>query len=182
MVSSAVPVIAAERPHGPAEEIAPPPTPENLDPSKLPDAEAVTEVIEKAEREEEERNDWLASPEAIHEREESRLAFAGLDAATAKDLLSTVFAEQLAQLNNDPARILSGAQLLSTSEPTSATVKDEGDGLLLESSLPVRAEDENGDLRKVDLSLDETKSGFETENALVEVQIPEDADQPIEVG
>jgi len=180
---SAVPVLAAESPAGPpAEEIVPPPTPEDFDPSMLPGAEDVGEAIAEAEREEEDREAWLTSLDAVREREESRLAFAELDVEGVEELLRSVFAERLAQLNQDPARFLSDAQLLSTSEPTSATVSDKGNGLVMDSSLPVRVEDEQGDLRKVDLSLEETGSGFETENGLVDVQIPEAADQPVEVG
>jgi len=181
-ISSAAPVIAAEPPSAPAEEFAAPPVPEDFDPSRLPGAEDVGEAIDKAEREEAEREAWLVSPEAVREREESRLAFADLDAIGAADLLRVVFAAQLAELNQDPARFLSDANLVSTSGATSATVEDGGEGLVMESSLPVRAKDEEGDLRKVDLSLEETASGHETENALVEVEIPESADQPIEVG
>lgn len=182
LVGSATPVIAAERPGGPAEEIQFPPLPEDFDPSKLPGAGDVTTAIEKAEREEGARKAWLESPAAVNEREESRFAYPDLDLGAARDLLNSAFAEQLAQLNEDPARVLSDAQLLSSSEETSATIKDDGNGLLLESSLPVRAEDEEGDLRKVDLSLEETANGYETENALVEVQIPEAVDEPIRVG
>jgi len=182
LITSAVPVIAAEPPPAPAEEIAAPPPPEDFDPSRLPGAEDVGEAIDKAEREEAERKVWLASPGAVREREESRLAFADLDTTGAEDLLRAVFTEQLAQLNQDPARFLSDAQLVSVGDATSATVKDDGEGLVMESSLPVRAEDEEGDLSKVDLSLEETASGYATENALVEVQIPDSADQPVEVG
>jgi len=149
---------------------------------RLPTAEDVGEALAKAEREEAEREAWLASPEAVQEREESRFAYAGLDPAAARALLSAVFAEQLAQLNTDPARVLSDVKLLSVSDETTATVEDEGDGMLLESSLPVRTEDEDGDLGKVDLGLEETGGGFETENALVEVQIPASVDQAVEVG
>lgn len=182
LVSSGVPVVAAEPPANPAEEIPAPPVPEDFDPSRLPNAEDISEGIDKAEHEEEERKAWLASPEAVREREESRFAFAELDASGAEDLLETVFAEQLAQLNQDPARFLSDAQLVSSSEATSATVKKDGEGLVMESSLPVRVKNEEGDLRKVDLSLEETASGYETKNALVEVQIPDSADRPVEVG
>ena len=182
LVSSAVPVFAAEPPPNPSEEVELPPTPEGFDPSRLPAAEDVTAAIENAERGEEERKAWLESAEAVHEREESRFAYADLDAGSARDLLTTTFAAQLAQLNQDPARFLSDAELLSTSEPTSATVKDEGDGMLLESSLPVQTENGEGDLRKVDVSLEETPGGYETENGLVEVQIPESVDEPIQVG
>jgi YD repeat-containing protein len=158
------------------------PTPEDFDPSKLPGPEDVSAKIAQAEDAEEKRKAWLQSPEAIQEREESRLAFADLDSTAARDLLHATFASQLAQLNEDPARVLSDAQILRSSEETSATVKDDGDGLLLESSLPVKSENEEGDLRKVDLSLEETASGFETENALVDVEIPESVEESVEVG
>jgi len=181
-ICSAVPVLAAERAGGPAEEIVQPPAPEGFNPSRLPGAEDVAHALEKAEGEEDERKAWLASSEAAQEREQSRFAYAGLNRGEAENLLRTVFAKELTQLNRDPARFLSDAQLLSTGEPTSATVKNDGDGLLLESSLPVQAEDEEGEFRKVDLSLEESGSGFETDNALVEVEIPDEADQPIKVG
>lgn len=183
LVTSAVPVLAAESPEEPsAEEITPPSTPEDFDPSMLPGPEDVGKAIAEAEREEEDRETWLASPDGVREREESRFAFAGLDASSAGELLRSVFGEELAQLNQDPARFLSDAELVSSSEPTSATVKDEGNGMVMDSSLPVRVEDEQGDLRKVDLSLEETGSGFVTENALVDVEIAAAADQPIQVG
>lgn len=182
LVISAMPVIAAEGPGEPPQEIIEPPTPEGFDPSKLPGEEDVSEAIEKAEREEEDREAWLESPEAVHEREESRLAYTNLDTAGVGELLSTVFAGQLAQLNTDPARFLSDAQLISSSEPTSATVKDEGNGLVMDSSLPVQTEDEGGDLRKVDLSLEEATAGWQTTNALVDVSIPDSAGEPVEVG
>lgn len=181
LVVSAAPVLAAELP-SPNREASSPPAPEDFDPSKLPGPEDVSAKIAQAEDEEEKRKAWLRSPEAIQEREESRLAFADLDSTAARDLLHATFASQLAQLNEDPARVLSDAQLLRSGEETSATVKDNGDGLLLESSLPVKSENEEGDLRKVDLSLEETASGFETENALVDLEIPESVEEPIEVG
>src|SRR5829696_7972779 len=143
---TAVPVFAEEPPL--------PPAPTEAELASLPDAQDVGEALKEAEREEETRRAWLASPEAVQEREASRFAFAGLDTAAAEELLSAVFAEQLAQLNEDPARVLSDAQLLSSSDETSATINDEGNGLLLESSMPVQAEDEQGDLGKVDLSLE----------------------------
>ncbi len=180
-ISAAVPVLAAENPSPPG-EIELPPTPEGFDPSRLPGPEDITKGIEEAEREEDERLAWLQSPQAAQERAASRLAYVDLGATEAKDLIGTAFAEELAQLNRDPVRALSDAQLISSSEEMSATIKDEGDGMVLESSLPVRTEDEQGDLRKVDVSLEETAGGYETENALVDVQIPESVDEPIEVG
>jgi YD repeat-containing protein len=176
-----VPVLAAEAPE-PSTEAPPPPASEDYAPSRFPDPEDLSAGLAEAEEEEEKRRAWLQSSEAIQEREESRLAFADLDPAAARDLLHATFAEHLAQLNEDTARVLSDAQLLSSSEPTSATVKDEGDGLLLESSVPVKTENEEGDLRKVDLSLERSGGSYEPQNALVELEIPESVEEPIEVG
>ena len=180
-ITAAVPVLAAENPAPPG-DVVQPLAPEDLDPSRLPSAEDVTSGIEEAERKEDERKAWLQSPEAVQERQASRLAYADLGVAEAKDLISRTFAAQLAQLNEDPIRVLSDAQLISSSEETSATIEDEGDGMVLESSLPVKTENEQGDLRKVDVSLEASAEGYETENALVDVSIPESADEPIAVG
>lgn len=106
LISTAVPVLAAEAPPpAPAGQIAV--VPEELDASRLPSGEEVAEAVGKAAREEEEWKAWLASPEAVREREESRFAFADLDRAGAEELLRSAFPEQLAQLNRDPARFLS---------------------------------------------------------------------------
>jgi streptogramin lyase len=177
---SAVPVFAAESPPAP-DEIAAPPTPADFDPKKLPGEADIAAALDEAERQEEARNAWLESPAARKEREDSRLAYAELDASSSRALLNSVFAEQLSRLNEDPARVLSDAELLRSGEGF-ATIRDEGDNSLMESSLPTRTEDENGELRKVDLSLKESAEGFETENALVEVQIPRTSDEPIMVG
>lgn len=178
---SVMPALAAQNPT-PPEELQLPPPPDGVDASRLPGTEDIAKGVEQAEREEEEREAWLQSPQAVQEREASRFAYGDLGAAEARDLVITAFAEQLAQLNRDPIRVLSDAQLISSSEEHSATIKDEGDGMVLESSVPVRTEDEQGELRKADVSLGATADGYETENALVDVEIPESVDEPIEVG
>ena len=177
---SAVPVLAAEPAPAP-EEIAAPPTPADFDPSELPGEADIQAALEEAERQEEAREIWLESSGARQEREDSRLAFADLDGSSSRALLSSVFAEQLRQLNEDPARVLSDAELLRSGEGF-ATIKDKGNGSLLESSLPARTENEKGELRKVDVSLQETAEGYETENGLVDLVIPASTGEPIEVG
>ena len=136
-------------------------------------------AVEEAERQ---RKNWLEGPEARQEREASRTAYSGLSAADAAALFTTTFDEELAALNSDPARYLSDVKLEAIAGDTAATVSDEGDGSLLEAGIPVRAETETGQLRKVDLSLISDGSGFEPENPLADVQIPVAADDPIELG
>lgn len=166
-----------------AEDTAPvPPAPSEAELELLPDGQEVTEGIEAAEAAEKAREADLASPAAAAEREDSRFAFAGASVAEAQELLSTLFAPQLATLNSDPARFLSDAQLVEVVDESVATVKEEGDGSLLEASIPVQAPDEEGDLGKVDLSLLDTPEGYEPANPLTELIIPESAGEPIEIG
>jgi YD repeat-containing protein len=180
-VASAVPVLAAESRSDEAEGDGPSPSAES-DPPKFPTAIEITAGIEKVEQEEAEEKAWLEGPEATRQREESQTAYAELDASAATTLVRSAFSGQLEQLNGDPARILSDAQLVSSSEETAATISLGGKGMVMESFLPVRAEDDDGDLRKVDLGLERTGNGYETENGLVEVHIPEAANKPIKVG
>jgi tripartite motif-containing protein 71 len=180
---SAVPVLAADAPSGSPADVATLPSSSEETPP-LPDGQDIREASEAEEREEAERERWLQSPEATQERKESRLAFAGIGAEEAKELLPTLFAAQFAGLNADPARFLSDAQLLRPlgEDETAATVSDDGYTTLMEAGIPVRAEDETGELRKVDLGLEAKEGGFETRNAHSDVYVPDSAAEPIEVG
>ncbi len=175
LASSAAPVLAEEAP-------PPPPVPSEAEQARLPDSQEIQEGIEAAASEEADREAELEGPAAAEEREESRDAFADADAAQAKELLSALFSEQLAALNSDPARFLSDAQLVQVLDEDVATVRDEGDSSLLDAAIPLRAEDEAGELRKVDLSLEPTAEGFEPTNPLTEVSIPSGAGGAIAVG
>jgi tripartite motif-containing protein 71 len=178
LISSAVPVLAAEP--SPPESAAP----VEAEALALPGAEDVREGIETAEREEAERRRWLEGAEAVRQREESRYAFADLSAAESRELLLSTFAVELETLNNEPARFLSDAQLVRPlgEDEVAATVMEDGDGMLLDASIPVRTEDESGELRKVDLTLEPAPGGFEAVNPLSEVLIPASVDQPVEIG
>ncbi|MDQ3724422.1 MAG: DUF6531 domain-containing protein [Actinomycetota bacterium] len=128
------------------------------------------------------REEWLSTPAAIQEREASRHAFADLGPAEAEELLRSRFGEVLEALNQDPARYLSDAKLESPLGLDAATVTSEGETTLLESSVPVRAPDEDEVLRKVDVSLVRTSEGWEPVNPLVELEIGELAEEGVEVG
>ncbi|HEX7293849.1 MAG TPA: hypothetical protein VF259_04840, partial [Solirubrobacterales bacterium] len=166
---SAVPVFAESTPEGAEGEASAP--------VELPDGEDIREASEAEEREEAERQRWLQSPEATQERKESRLAFVGIGAEEAGELLPTLFAEQFAALNADPARFLSGAQLIRPlgEDETAATVSDDGYTTLMEAGIPVRAEDEAGELHKIDLGLEAKEGGFETRNAHSDIYVPDSA-------
>lgn len=182
LASSAVPVFAADIPAELPSEEGQVEAPVESGLVEPPGEQEVREGIEAAEREEATRARELQRPELVHQREESRYAFAGLSDVDAKELLLEVFARQMAGVNADPARYLSDVELVRSYDESAATVSDEGDGSLLEAGIPVRTEDSEGDLSKVDLSLEETETGFEPVNPLVELQIPDSTDGAIEIG
>lgn len=153
------------------------------DPERLFDGDRVVPVdLGAVEAEEAEQEQWLESPAAEEEREVSRDAYADLSPAASEALLQNAFSGQLATLNDDPARFLSDAQLIRPLEETAAAVKNDGDYSLMDAGIPVRAEEEDGDLAKVDLSLASTSEGFEPVNGLVDVTLPSAADEATQVG
>jgi len=152
-------------------------------PTALPTAEDIAKGIAEAEREGAERSEELAAPEAVREREASRNAYSGLGAAEAEQLLSATFSRQLATLNADPARFLSDATLDQPLGEFGARITDnDGNTQLLESSVPVRVEGDDGQLRKLDLTLTGTDEGFTPAHPLVDLTIGESASEGVEVG
>lgn len=185
LISSAVPVLAEEPAEAPSEPTGfTPPTSqeEEIAAAQIPDADEVNKALAELESKEREQEEWLASPEAIQQREDSLLAYVDLSPGESEQLLSSVFQPQLEALNGDPSRFLSDAQLVQPVGDSGAIVKDGGDGSLMDSSVPVRTEDEDGDLSKVDLTLEATPQGFETDNAIADLTLPVFADEAIQVG
>ena len=173
---SAAPVFASEDP--------PPESAQHFseEPPKGPGPEDILAALREAEKQDGEREAALAGPAAIQEREDSRTAYTDLTPAEAEQLLSTQFSEQLEGLETDPARFLSDAKLDRSQGDTGATVTSEGDTQLLEAGIPVRAEDEGGDLHKVDLSLEADADSYEPENPLVSLDIAKSAEAGLEFG
>ncbi|HET9164311.1 MAG TPA: hypothetical protein VFN89_12820 [Solirubrobacterales bacterium] len=161
-----------------------PPTPEEeeIAAAQVPGAQEVSKALGEYERQEREREEWLKTPEAVKQREESRLGFADFSPSESEELLRTAFSRQLEALNSDPSRFLSDAKLVRTLGHSGAVVEDEGGGSLLETTVPVRAEDEEGKLAKVDLSLEASTGGFKTTNAVTDLRLPGSAEQGMDVG
>lgn len=152
-IVSAVPVLAAEE----GGVVGP------------PNRAQVAAGMAKIEAKEAERKRELQSPAAVAERESSRTRYRALAPGEARELLLSTFTEQLAAVNADPRRFLSDAQLESTSSEFAATVGIGGEGSLLESNVPVRAENEDGDLKKVNLDLELTAGSNEVDSATSEL-------------
>jgi YD repeat-containing protein len=189
LASSAVPVLAE-----PAEEVAspisqpegPPPTippggetPQGI---QVPSAEDMDQAFLGFEQQEAQKAAELESSAAVQEREASQRAYVGLAAGQSEQLLTATFGEVLARLNADPARFLSDARLDQPLGETAAQVTSEGKTSLMEGSMPVQAEDEDGELSKVDLTLEKTAEGYEPLNPLVEVTIADSPEEGVEVG
>ncbi|HVD37792.1 MAG TPA: hypothetical protein VNC15_03040, partial [Solirubrobacterales bacterium] len=146
-------------------DAAPAPTPGELAP------------IEQEEREQEE---WLESPGAEQEREESKTAYVDLSAGEAKALLSDAFAETLDGLDGDPGRILDTLDVKKTLGTSSALVTGpNGTNAILNSSTPVVSDVGGEGTKPVDLSLEQAGQGFVPANALEEVELPGSTADPI---
>jgi len=184
LACSAGPVLAAEPVAERAPEstnFTPPPEEETLA-SRVPNAQDVSKALGEYERREHEREEWLKTPEAVRQREDSRLAFVNSSPSDSEGLLRTAFPRELEVLNSDPGRFLSDAQLVASLGASGAVVRGEGETSLLETTVPLRTEDEEGRLAKVDLSLKAIPGGFETDNAIAGLRLPDSADKGVEVG
>jgi YD repeat-containing protein len=174
---SAVPVFAdppseAEDPYAPTESQL----------AQLPSAADIVQAISESKEAEVALQEQLETPVAEAERVESQEAFTSLSAGEAAALLREEFPEQLDLLESDPARTLSDAKLDQVFGSEGAQVTVEGEPMLLEGSMPVRATDEEGQLAKVDLDLEREGGEFAPVNPLVDVSLPEEASEGIEIG
>lgn len=148
----------------------------------FPESEDILKALAGAEKGEKEREEELSSPAAIEERETSATEYQDLTASEAEELLTDQFGEQLEDLEGDPSRFLSDAQLTRPLGEEGAAVQSEGDSQLLETTVPVRAEDESGDLHKVDLSLVREGDAFEAANPLVDLKVSASPIEGLELG
>jgi sugar lactone lactonase YvrE len=155
----------------------------NADISDLPTRADVAEGLAIVAEEEAQAEAELAEPASILERQESQTAFAELTPDAARELIHAEFAEVFDALNADPARLLSDAVLRKVLDggEGAAIVAADGRPELLEAGVPVVAQDE-GETKKVDLTLVEGKDGLEPENPIVPTVLPEQANEPTTIG
>jgi RHS repeat-associated protein len=167
------------------------PKPPGFDSSMAPLAggKGVDELLESVRTEKERAEELerrLASPESREKRASSRSEFVGVSDATATDLIESEFGallqgskgalsldamadgRRVAEVLNDHTVVLAG--------------DDERPPLLVESPWPVRAVDDDGRKRLVDLSLRETGKGFLPVNSVAEVALPGALGDGVKVG
>jgi Ca2+-binding RTX toxin-like protein len=170
---SAMPVLAAPAPSesGGAEAL----------PSAADFAQALAEGEARRQAEAKAREEELASPKAQRERDVSRTAYVSISGAEAQSLLAEAFPEQLRELDADPARVVSGADVEKTLGPHVARVANgEGGSALLESPVPIEVGEGPGKA-PVDLSLERIGAGYAPENPLADVELPDAASGAIKL-
>ncbi len=168
---SAASVVAASAANGPEELFS---APEAPSPSGV--------EVAAVEDERQERAEWLSSPEAQKQREASRAAYTTLSAGEAQSLLVEAFPEQLAQLNADPARLLSELEIeeiLGTYGALASNSK--GETSIVESSIQIVSEVGGEGKQPVDLSLERSGNDFVSENPLTEVKLPVSTEELIQL-
>jgi YD repeat-containing protein len=185
-LTGAVPVFAAstEPPIPPAEESIQslPPGAEPVPGIQLPTDQQMAETLDGIDEKEADEQKALETPAAVKEREASRLAYGGISPAEAEALLTAKFPQVLAALNSDPARYLSDAELDRPLGETAAEVTSEGKTSVMEGPVPVQAENDEGEVSKVDLTLEKTSETWTAANPLVEVAIGSAVEEGVEVG
>jgi len=144
--------------------------------------QGLREGIEALSEAESQLEAWLESPEAAAERSASRFAYADATGDEVESLIRDLFASQLKELNGDPGRSLSEETLVHPSGEFAAAVEREGRLELLESSIPIRVEDDDGELRKVNLDLEPSGDRFEPTNPLTAVSLPSDGAEAVRLG
>ena len=158
------------------------PSPAGSELEKLPGASAVAEAFQEAAAEEVATEKERETPAAVAEREESLEAFTEVSALDAMALLQAEFAEELASIDQDPARMLSDASIEKVLSPTAAQITVEGNTMLLDGMTPVRAYTEDGDLSKVDLDLVSSGDELVPANPLTEVALPDSSAEAVGIG
>jgi RHS repeat-associated protein len=152
-----------------------------LDESRAPlvsgrGVEQLLEIIREEERLAEEREKRLASPEWRARREESRTAFVGVSDADANALLQQEFGDVLGAARSDLAfaDMARGRSVKEFLDDRTVVLAGKGDQppVLVDSQVLVRAVDDDGRKRLVDLSLEPVDGGYEPANAVADVRMP----------
>ncbi|MDQ3933837.1 MAG: hypothetical protein M3340_04315, partial [Actinomycetota bacterium] len=112
-----------------------------------------------------------ATPEAREDRSRSREAYRRLSPRDAAELAVDRFAQLFSPADGRLLQLHDGEKVKRYLGDHAALVDVPGQSssVLVESMLPLRAEDEGGDLAPVDLDLTERGTGFEPRNPLSEV-------------
>src|ERR1700755_623261 len=121
----------------------------------VPDFTAINDAYLADVRQAEERESELQEPAFVSEREQSRYAYADASREEAEELLRMTFDRTWSSLSAEPARILSDATLEENLGNGSAVISTDGRKEILEAGLPIEAQNDAGELEKVDVGLEQ---------------------------
>lgn len=178
LCACAIPVLAfgAE----PQEEVQPAAS-ELISPEAMQAATERYEAEHDGERQQLEEE--LATPAARRERESSQDAYSEVDASKAFELLQERFAPSIESLNEDPARLLTGAEVEKTLGPDAALISDPlGGREIVEGSIPLTSSIGGTGKEPVDLTLEPAGDSFVPRNPLTPTSLPAAAEGEIELG
>lgn len=109
------------------------------------------------------------------EREQSRHRWAGLSASESLAIGRRIFPEAFAFALFDGENPAPGLEIVDYQTRTTALAEtQDGERLLVQSSVPLRAQTANGQMAPVDLSLRESTNTFTTANSNADIQIGKD--------
>jgi DNA-binding beta-propeller fold protein YncE len=177
---SSAPVLAESPPEIPPPTVLPPESSDD-ELAQLPSNASMVETLAQFESDYEQRRRMRESPASIREREDSRELYAGIKPPDAQQLLIEKFAEQLNALNAEPARFLSSAELIEPLGKAGALISLDGKRRLIEGIGPVLAVNDDGEEKKLDLTLKDIGSAYAPINPLVDLSIPESVTEGVDL-
>lgn len=125
---------------------------------------------ERLVRQQAEREARRHSPEARAERDRSRYEFANASSDRALAIAKAKFPQPLLHDVWEELKLRPGERIARYDSPHAIRVsRGEGPDAVVQSNVPVLAEDEQGDKRPVELALEEHGAGFRSRNPLVRV-------------
>lgn len=141
------------------------------------------EAYQKKREADQAREKVLEGPAATQERAASRDAFRSQDSpAEAGALLRQRFGPELAALDEDPARALEALTFERFLSDDVAVVTENGAPQVLDSPIPLRTQNDDGELAPLDLTLRSAGKGFTTANGLVDTALPGESGGEVSLG
>jgi RHS repeat-associated protein len=148
--------------------------------------EQLLESVRHGEERADELKRQLASSEWRERRERSKTEFVGISDEAAEAVAESEFGDELrgARADFTLEAMAHGRPVRKFLDDHTVVLAGQGDRppVLLESPWPVRAVDDDGEKRPIDLSLERTDGGFVPANAAAEVELPEVLSDGVGVG
>lgn len=150
--------------------------------SQGPGYDQVIDAILEQEAQADARERWLDTPENRQERAASRTEFVDESGAEARELFRDAFSEVLDTLDWVPSELEHQNKIKEFEDDFTARVTVGGRRQLMDSQLPIRTTDEDGDKVGVDLAMEAGEDGFAPIAPLVPVEFPREPAEGLKFG